>query len=111
MGMERLARTFSALSDPTRLTMLEHLLSDGEAPAGDLCALTDVSAPAVSRHLKVLREAGLVTQRVEGTHRIYSARPEAILEVADWTAKHRKFWGGSLDRLDTLLARSGREDD
>lgn len=108
--MQRLARTFTALSDPSRLTMLEHLLSRGEAPAGDLVALTEISAPAVSRHLKVLREAGLVTQRVDGTHRIYAARPEAILEVADWTEKHRKFWGASLDRLDELLAGDEREE-
>ena len=107
--MERLARTFSALSDETRLTMLEHLLSTGEAAAGDLAALTDVSAPAVSRHLKVLREAGLVTQRSEGTHRIYAAKLEAILEVADWTEKHRKFWSGSLDRLDQLLSDDTEE--
>ena len=107
--MERLARTFSALSDETRLTMLEHLLSSGEAAAGDLAALTDVSAPAVSRHLKVLREAGLVTQRSEGTHRIYAAKLEAILEVADWTEKHRKFWSGSLDRLDQLLSDDTEE--
>ena len=108
--MERLARTFSALSDETRLTMLEHLLSTGEAAAGDLAALTHVSAPAVSRHLKVLREAGLVTQRTEGTHRIYAARAEAILSVADWTEKHRKFWSGSLDRLDQLLSDDTEED-
>jgi DNA-binding transcriptional ArsR family regulator len=109
--MERLAHKFSALSDETRLMMFEHLAASGEASAGDLGALTDISGPAVSRHLKVLREAGLVTQRASGTHRIYAARPDAVLQIADWTEKHRKFWGASLDRLDSLLAREIEGDD
>lgn len=109
--MESLTRTFAALSDDTRFRMVEHLISRGEVAAGDLAALSDISGPAVSRHLKVLREAGLIHQRAQGTHRFYSVRPEAFSEISDWTEKHRKFWGGSLDRLDRLLSAETGEID
>lgn len=109
--MTQLTRTFSALSDPTRLSLVEHLMRTGEQPASALAALTDISAPAVSRHLKVLREAGVIRQRVEGTHRYYTVRPEALRSISDWTIDHRAFWAGSLDRLDTLLALNPEEDD
>lgn len=103
MSMSDLARTFAALSDETRLKMVEHLLTRDEAPAGELAALSDISAPAVSRHLKVLREAGLVRMEGRGTKRIYAARPEAFAAITDWAKKHRMFWGGSLERLDRML--------
>ena len=102
--MTQLARTFAALSDPTRLGLVEKLLTQGELAAGDLSADHTISAPAISRHLKVLREAGLIDQRVAGTKRYYSARPEALRSINDWTMDHRAFWAGSLDRLDSLLA-------
>lgn len=102
--MRPLSETFSALGDDTRLKLVEHLLAHGETPAGTLTDLSGLSAPAVSRHLKVLRTAGILHQRAEGTHRYYSVRPEAMKTVADWTLDHREFWAGSLDRLDTLLA-------
>lgn len=103
-AMTDLTRTFAALSDPTRLAMVEKLMERGELPAGDLSAGAEISAPAISRHLKVLRNAGLIRQRAEGTHRYYSVRPEAMRAISDWTIDHRAFWQGSLDRLDTLLA-------
>ncbi len=102
--MASLTPIFAALSDDTRLKIVEHLMAHGEQPAGMLTGLTGLSAPAVSRHLKVLREAGLLTQRVQGTHRYYTVRPEAVRAISDWTTRHRAFWSGSLDRLDTLLA-------
>ncbi|MGP1355457.1 ArsR/SmtB family transcription factor [Roseicyclus sp.] len=102
--MTDLHSTFAALSDPTRLSLVEKLLTQGELPAGALAEGVEVSAPAVSRHLKVLRAAGLIVQRVQGTHRYYSARPEALRAIHGWTMEHRAFWAGSLDRLDTLLA-------
>lgn len=102
--MTELIRTFAALSDPTRLSMVERLIDQGELPAGDLVAEFPISAPAISRHLKVLREAGLISQRVAGTHRYYAVRPDAMKAIADWTLERRDFWGGSLDRLDALLA-------
>ena len=101
--MTNLTRTFAALSDPTRLGLVEALVTRGELPAGMLAAEAHVSAPAVSRHLKVLREAGLIVQRIEGTHRYYSARPEALRAIHGWTMDQKAFWAGSLERLDTLL--------
>ncbi|MBO9399415.1 metalloregulator ArsR/SmtB family transcription factor [Shimia sp. R9_3] len=102
--MTCLATTFAALSDETRLAMMERLMAVGELPAGDLVADASISGPAVSRHLKVLRNAGLVTQRAEGTKRLYSVRPEALQAVAGWTMDHKAFWQSGLERLDALLA-------
>ncbi len=102
--MSDLTRTFAALSDATRLSMVETLMARGELPAGDLAAAYSISGPAVSRHLRVLREAGLIRQRAAGTHRYYAVRPEAMRTIARWTMDHRCFWQGSLDRLDRLLA-------
>lgn len=108
--MTTLTSLFAALSDETRLKLVEHLMDEGEQPAGALTALADLSAPAVSRHLKVLREAGLLHQRVQGTHRFYSVRPQALRAISDWTIDHRAFWSASLDRLDTLLALDPEDD-
>ncbi|WP_163848197.1 ArsR/SmtB family transcription factor [Pseudooceanicola aestuarii] len=102
--MNDLARTFSALADETRLSLVDRLLSDGELPAGDLAQGLDITAPAVSRHLKVLRQAGVIAQRAEGTRRLYSIRPEALKRINGWTMDHRAVWADSLDRLDGLLA-------
>lgn len=102
--MTDLTQTFAALSDPTRLALVEHLMQAGEQPATALAARTPISAPAISRHLKVLRQAGLITQRAQGTHRYYSVCPAAMRAISDWTIDHRAFWQASLDRLDTLLA-------
>ncbi|OWU86121.1 ArsR family transcriptional regulator [Oceanicola sp. 22II-s10i] len=109
--MTSLTDTFAALSDPTRLSLVEKLLTRGELPAGTLASEADISAPAISRHLKVLREAGVIQQRVQGTHRYYSVRPEALRTVNGWTMDHRAFWAGSLDRLDDLLALDPEGDD
>ncbi len=102
--MTDLAHLFAALSDDTRLRVVEYLIAHGEQPAGALTELAGISAPAVSRHLKVLREADLLNQRVVGTHRYYSVRPQALRTISDWTIEHQAFWAGSLDKLDSLLA-------
>ncbi len=109
--MQNMARTFSALSDPTRLSVVEKLMQRGELPVAELLSDAEMSAPAVSRHLKVLREAGVVTQRAEGTKRYYRVAPESMRAIADWTAFHRRFWEASLDRLDAVLAEEGTSDD
>lgn len=102
--MIQIARTFAALSDPTRLSVVEELMQRGELPAGDLVNHAGMTAPAVSRHLKVLREAGVITQRAVGTRRMYRVAPEAMKAISDWTISHRSFWEASLNRLDEILA-------
>ncbi|MEO0752113.1 MAG: metalloregulator ArsR/SmtB family transcription factor [Pseudomonadota bacterium] len=108
--MTTLIHKFSALSDATRLSVVERLMAEGEMPAGALVAQSEISAPAMSRHLKVLREAGLIHQRIEGTKRLYSVRPEAMRAIADWTLDHKTFWGASLDRLEAHLTLSEGDD-
>ena len=109
--MTDLTRTFAALADDTRLALVETLMRRGELPAGALSDIAPISAPAISRHLKVLREAGLIEQRVSGTHRFYSVRPQAMARISQWTLDHRAFWAGSLDKLDTFLALDPEGDD
>jgi DNA-binding transcriptional ArsR family regulator len=105
--MKELTKIFAALSDETRFALVTRLLDNGEQPAGALAANTDITAPAISRHLKVLREAGVIRQRAEGTKRFYSVRPEAMQAISGWTMDHQSFWEASLNRLDAFLAESG----
>ncbi|MFD1159884.1 ArsR/SmtB family transcription factor [Roseovarius aestuarii] len=102
--MQNLSQIFSALSDMTRLSVVERLMAEGELSAGDLLDDVGMSAPAMSRHLKVLRRAGLVQVQVDGTRRLYSVRPDAMKAIADWTLDHRAFWQAGLDRLEVHLA-------
>ena len=102
--MNDLRAVFAALSDETRFDIVERLMKVGELPAGDLVSDAAISGPAISRHLKVLREAGLVGQRAEGTKRFYSVRPEALKTISDWTIDHRAFWEAGLDRIEAALA-------
>jgi DNA-binding transcriptional ArsR family regulator len=103
--MMHITATFAALGDPTRLAIVERLLKEGELAAGALCADAEISPPAISRHLKVLREAGVVAQRVDAQRRLYSVRPEAVQSISAWTMSHREFWQASLDRLARALDR------
>ena len=98
--MSSLTRTFAALGDDTRFAIVERLLQEGELSAGELQHGTSISAPAVSRHLKVLRNAGLVDQRTDKQRRIYSVRPEAVQSIGAWSMSYREFWQKSLDRLE-----------
>lgn len=108
--MTQLNTTFSALADETRLRIVERLMAQGELPAGDLVAQADISAPAISRHLKVLRQAGLITHRAEGNRRLYSVQPASIRAIANWTLDHRAFWQAGLDQLDRMLAEENGND-
>jgi DNA-binding transcriptional ArsR family regulator len=94
--------TFAALGNATRLAIVERLLRDGEVAAGDL-AEGAMSAPAMSHHFKVLRDAGIVMQRVDAQRRLYSVRPEAIRAIGRWSLTHQQFWEQSLDRLGHLI--------
>jgi DNA-binding transcriptional ArsR family regulator len=88
--------------------MLE-ALSAGPATAGELAALLPIARPGVSRHLRVLREAGLVDVREEAQRRVYSLRPEPLAEVDEWLARYRALWENRLDALHTEIARGKHE--
>jgi len=96
---------FAAVADPTRRRLLE-LLAAGERSAGELAAEFDISRPGVSRHLRVLREAGLVRARGDGQRRLYSVDPASLDEVDVWLARWREFWAQRLNALDTELRRT-----
>ena len=93
-----------AVADESRRTLLD-TLSAGPATAGELAALLPIARPGVSRHLRVLREAGLVEFRQEAQRRIYSLRPEPLAEVDEWLGRYRELWGQRLDALHTDVAR------
>jgi DNA-binding transcriptional ArsR family regulator len=97
-----------ALADESRRTVLE-ALADGEATAGELAALLPIARPGVSRHLRVLREAGLVEVRQQAQRRIYRLRPQPLAEVDDWLGRYRELWEQRLDALHTEVARGKRE--
>jgi len=97
-----------ALADPSRRTMLE-TLSRGPATAGELAALLPIARPGVSRHLRVLREAGLVEVRQDAQRRIYSLRPQPLAELDDWLDRYRALWEQRADALHTEIARGERE--
>src|SRR5215467_13433935 len=97
-----------ALSDESRRTMLE-ALTEGPATAGELAALLPIARPGVLRHLRVLREAGLVEFRQEAQRRVYGLRPEGLAEVDEWLGRYRALWQQRLDALHTEVARGKRE--
>jgi len=94
---------FYALADPTRRKILELLASQGELPASEIYANFNASPPAISQHLKVLREAGLVKMEKRAQQRIYQINPQAMLELEDWTKQLAQLWNQRLDALDELL--------
>jgi DNA-binding transcriptional ArsR family regulator len=101
-------RALAALGDPTRRRIVE-LLAERDLNAGEIAAQFDVSRPAVSRHLRVLRESGLVRARGEAQRRVYSLDPEPLAEVDAWLAQYRGFWANRLEALDVQSRRSRRQ--
>jgi DNA-binding transcriptional ArsR family regulator len=97
-----------ALADKSRRTVLE-ALTGGPATAGELAALLPIARPGVSRHLRVLREAGLVEVRQQAQRRVYSLRLEPLAEVDEWLGRYRALWEQRLDALHTEVARGKRE--
>ena len=97
-----------ALADESRRTMLE-TLAGGPATAGELAAMLPIARPGVSRHLRVLREAGLVQARQDAQRRVYSLRPEPLTEIEEWLDRYRAMWEQRLDALHTEIARGKRE--
>jgi DNA-binding transcriptional ArsR family regulator len=97
-----------ALADESRRTMIERLYR-GPVTVSELAALLPIARPGVSRHLRVLREAGLVEVRQEAQRRIYSLSPEPFAEIDDWLGRYRALWEPRLDALHTEIARGKRE--
>jgi DNA-binding transcriptional ArsR family regulator len=112
MAVDQLSTTLAALADPTRRAILARLAA-GEATVGELAEPFAVSLPAVSKHLKVLERAGLITRGRHAQWRPCRLRAEPLADVADWVAHYRLHWQGSFDRLDDHLAamQKGADDD
>jgi DNA-binding transcriptional ArsR family regulator len=93
---------FEALAEPNRRRILD-FLAQRERPVNDLVSLLQVSQPAVSKHLRVLRDAGLVEARADAQRRLYRVRPEPLRELDDWLAPYRAMWASRLDALESHL--------
>jgi DNA-binding transcriptional ArsR family regulator len=106
--MNVLDHTFAALSDPTRRAILVRL-AQGEATVGELARPFEISLPAVSRHLKVLEDASLISNERVGKHRRCRLKPEALAAAAEWLDFSERFWRGSLDRLNAHLKKGPKK--
>lgn len=96
---------FFALSDPTRRSILDHL-GTREVGVTELAEPHDMSLPAISKHLRVLENAGLIIRRIEGRQHFLRVNPDPLQQAKDWIERHRVFWVGSFDRLAAHLERS-----
>jgi DNA-binding transcriptional ArsR family regulator len=105
---DRLSVIFAALADPTRRAMLARL-ADGDATVGELAEPFPISLPAISRHLKVLEGAGLISRSRSGQWRSSRLEAAPLKEAVDWMEQYRQFWDASLDRLDAHLQRVMRD--
>lgn len=101
---------FAALAEPNRRAILDLLLDD-EQPVGALVESLAIGQPTVSKHLKVLREAGLVTMRIDANRRIYRLRPQPLTEVDGWLLPYRERWAARLDALEHFLDTSPEQGD
>jgi DNA-binding transcriptional ArsR family regulator len=97
---------FEAIADPTRRQIVA-LLAEGDQPAGEIASRFSVSRPAISRHLRVLREAGVASAREVGQQRVYRLDPKALDEVGAWLEQTRSFWNARLDVLEAHVAEPG----
>jgi DNA-binding transcriptional ArsR family regulator len=102
-----MASAFEVLAEPNRRALLG-LLASSERSVGELERQLRLSQPSVSKHLKVLREAGFVESRVEGQRRVYRLRPEPLMELESWLAPFRRFWSAHVDALERHLDRMER---
>lgn len=98
---------FQTLADPSRLRIVEVLL-DGERAVNDLVARMEIHQSGVSRHLRILEDAGFVQMRPDGPRRLYSLRPEPFAELDQWMARYRQIWSARLDAFGAALARRQR---
>jgi DNA-binding transcriptional ArsR family regulator len=97
-----------ALGEPNRVAILD-LLRDNERPVGELVERLELSQPAVSKHLRVLKEAGLVEARVDAQRRLYRVRTEPLAELDEWLEPYRRIWEGRLDKLEDHLDARGKK--
>ena len=109
MQPDLLSARFAALADPTRRAILARL-AEGEASVNDLAAPFDMSLPAVSKHLKVLEKAGLISRGREAQWRPARLEPMALKSVAEWLEHYRRYWDSSFDRLETYLQKIQKGD-
>src|SRR5581483_11844447 len=110
MADDRLSLVFRALADPTRRAILTRL-ADGEATVAELAEPFDMSQPAVSRHLKVLEDAGLISRSRRATARLSHLQAEPLRDVTAWLARYQRFWDESHERLEELLVALGSDGD
>jgi len=103
MEDDPLSTTFAALADPTRRAILARLAATGEATVNELAEPFDISLPAISKHLKVLERAGLISRSRSAQWRPCRLRAEPLSEASVWIQQYREFWEGSFDRLDEHL--------
>lgn len=102
---------FTVVADPNRRALLD-LLADGDRTAGELvAALPRLTQPAVSRHLRVLREAGLVVVRPDGQRRVYALHAGGLVEIDEWIGRYRRYWSRHLDTLGAHLERRNAKED
>lgn len=103
-----LDRTFHALGDGTRRAIISMLADQGALSAGEICAPFNAAQPTISKHLKVLEQAGLIKREVDGrTHR-FEVRPNPMREAEDWLKRHQAFWEGTLEQLDNFVRTAGQ---
>src|ERR1700742_1969066 len=103
-GVMAIGTTLQVIAEPRRQAILD-LLRDGELPVGELVDRLGMSQPLVSKHLRVLKDAGLVQVRADAQRRLYRIRPEPLAELDGWLARYRVLWAGRLDRLEEHLDR------
>jgi DNA-binding transcriptional ArsR family regulator len=108
-GTAQLTAVMKTLADPTRRAVFERIAREGEVAATDLVRGTKVSQPAVSQHLRALRDAGLVMERREGRHIYYRPAPKGLAPLNDWLSHYEAFWRERLDNLEKLLEVGGDE--
>jgi DNA-binding transcriptional ArsR family regulator len=106
---DQLSAVFGALADPTRRAILARL-TQGDLSVADLRAPFAMSQPAISKHLKVLERAGLVSRTRQATMRLSHLEPEPLRDATEWLTGYREYWEESFDRLEALLTRIGRDD-
>lgn len=114
MGFNTAVDVFQVIADPIRRRIVEQLADTGEVSAGQLAELAHtefgISQPATSRHLRVLREAGMVTSTVVAQRRVYRLNPRPLVDIAEWAARQHRYWTAKLDELEQHLLQRPKEE-